>query len=103
MCSQYSLLTPNRSHPDSKKYGKHWTPEEVISKFAPSQKTVQSVQNWLTEFGIDAERLTHSDNRGWIAFDATVEEADSLLAAEFHNFEHEESGALVPACDRYEI
>ncbi len=70
--------------------------------FAPEQGTVDAVKEWLIEFGIGPGRLTHSDNRGWIAFDATVDEVDRLLAAEYHVFEHV-SGHRTHGCDRYLI
>lgn len=96
----HELTHWNRSHPASKNYGKHWTSEEVINRFAPQHTTVEAVKTWLTDFGIDANRITHSDNKIWFAFDATVNEADRLLAAEYHDFEHA-SGFITLGCDRY--
>lgn len=69
--------------------------------FAPKPETVESVRDWLVQFGISLERLTHSDNKGFIAFDATVEEADALLATEFRSFEHVATGHVSFGCDRY--
>lgn len=40
------------SHPGSDKYGKHWTSEEVIEAFKPSDKTIESVKQWLKDNGI---------------------------------------------------
>lgn len=40
------------SHPKSEKYGKHWTSEEVIEAFKPSDTTVESVKQWLNDSGI---------------------------------------------------
>ncbi|KAH7321462.1 putative protease S8 tripeptidyl peptidase I, partial [Rhexocercosporidium sp. MPI-PUGE-AT-0058] len=91
------------SHPDSPNYGKHWTAEEVIQKFAPEQKTVDEVTEWLTASGIDPKRITHSDNRGWLAFDATTEEAESLLHTKYHLYEHETEGHMTPACESYHL
>jgi tripeptidyl-peptidase-1 len=69
--------------------------------FAPVQKTVDMVKEWLTDFGIDAKRITHSDNKGWLAFDATTAEAEGLLHAEYHFYEHTAKGHVTPACERY--
>ncbi|KAH9221158.1 Pro-kumamolisin, activation domain-containing protein [Leptodontidium sp. 2 PMI_412] len=91
------------AHPDSPKYGKHWTAEEVIQKFAPEQKTVDAVTEWLTGFGIHSKRITHSDNRGWLAFDATTEEAEGLLHTKYHIYEHETEGHMIPACESYHL
>jgi tripeptidyl-peptidase-1 len=91
----------NSSHPDSSNYGKHWTSEQVIEVFSPEQKTVDTVTQWLVDFGIDPKRITHSDNKGWLAFDATTEEAEGLLHAEYHLYEHTTMGHVAAACDRY--
>ncbi|KAK0115982.1 hypothetical protein ONS95_013021 [Cadophora gregata] len=90
------------SHPDSPNYGRHWTSEEVIRKFAPTQGTVDAVTAWLTTSGINAQRITHSENRGWLAFDATTEEAEGLLHTKYHLYEHVE-GHLSPACESYHL
>ncbi|KAL2067873.1 hypothetical protein VTL71DRAFT_15971 [Oculimacula yallundae] len=91
------------SHPESPNYGKHWTAEEVIHRFSPEQKTVEAVTKWLMDFGIDVKRITHSDNRGWLAFDATTEEAESLLHTKYHVYEHETEGQMLPACESYHV
>ncbi|CZT06100.1 related to serine protease [Rhynchosporium graminicola] len=91
------------SHPDSPMYGKHWTSEEVIQKFAPEQKTVDAVTEWLTDSGVDAKRIIHSDNRGWLAFDATTEEAEGLLHTKYHIYEHESEGHMTAACESYHL
>jgi len=76
------------------------TADEVIKTFAPLQSTVDSIRAWLIQSGISSERITHSDNKGWFAFDATAEEASNLLHTEYHIFEHTETGQVIPACDR---
>jgi hypothetical protein len=58
------------------------------------------VTQWLVDFGIDPRRITHSDNKGWLAFDATTEEAEGLLHAEYHLYEHTTMGHVTAACDR---
>ena len=47
--------------------------------FAPEEETVANVMNWLTDFGIHDGRIVHSENKGWIAVDVTVEEAEALV------------------------
>jgi hypothetical protein len=69
--------------------------------FAPSEKTVAIVREWLVSSGISAERITHSDNQGWLAFDATTEETEALLHAEYHEYEHAPTGNVAAACDVY--
>ncbi len=69
--------------------------------FSPDEETVDAVRDWLIDFGIDPKRIVHSDNRGWLAFDATTEEAEGLLHAEYHLYEHSSMGHMTAACDRY--
>ncbi|QKX58260.1 uncharacterized protein TRUGW13939_05381 [Talaromyces rugulosus] len=91
------------SHPESENYGKHWSPEDVIKAFAPSDETVSKVKSWLVDSGIPADRVTHSDNQGWLAFFATPDEAEDLLQTEFHEFEDSVTGGVTPACDQYHV
>ena len=67
--------------------------------FAPSEDTVSSVRGWLMANNISSERITHSDNQGWLAFDARTEEAEALLYTEYHEYEHKETGGVTVACD----
>lgn len=90
------------SHPTSLNYGHHWTQQEVIEAFKPSDESFNSVMNWLTSSGISAKRITHSDNKQWLAFDATVVEAESLLHADYHEYEHR-SGTSMIGCDEYHV
>jgi tripeptidyl-peptidase-1 len=71
--------------------------------FAPATETVQAVRNWLTMFGIHESRIVHSDNKGWLAFDATVEEAEKLLVTEYYEHEHRHRSNIRVGCDEYDI
>lgn len=88
-----------RSHPESPNYGKHWTADEVVRAFAPSDDTVAEVRAWLNEAGIDDSRLLHTENQGWLAFPATNAEAESLLHTEYYHYVNEISGSKVMACE----
>ncbi|KAI9715402.1 MAG: hypothetical protein M1828_000862 [Chrysothrix sp. TS-e1954] len=91
------------SDPQSSNYGRHWTSEEVIERFQPSDDTVKAVEDWLVEHGnVDRERVTQSDNKAWLALDASAAEVETLLKTEL--FEHEHiSGHVLPACDAYHV
>ena len=69
--------------------------------FAPEEETVANIKAWLTGFGIHDSRVIHSDNKGWIAVDVTVEEAEGLLLTEFHEHEHKHSPKVRVGCDKY--
>lgn len=91
------------SDPWSANFGKHWTSEEVIEAFRPSQQTEDEVRNWLVDNGIPAARISHSDNKGWFAFYATAEEAENLLYTEYHEYEDSVTGGIIPACEEYHV
>ncbi|KAN0112550.1 subtilisin-like protein [Hyaloscypha variabilis] len=91
------------SHPDSPKYGQYWTQEEVHDLFAPSEERAQAVRQWLETSGIDGSRIVHSNNKGWLAFDATVEEAEKLLLTEYYEHEHRHSSNVRVGCDEYHV
>lgn len=81
-------------------FGKHWTAEEVHDAFAPEEETVANIMNWLTDFGIHSGRIVHAENKGWIAVDVTVEEAESLLLTEFYEHEHKHTSKVRVGNDR---
>ena len=69
--------------------------------FAPEEETVANIRAWLTNYGIHDSRVIHSENKGWIAVDVTIEEAEGLLLAEFHEHEHKHSSKVRVGCDKY--
>jgi len=89
------------SHPSSPNYGKHWTASEVNKAFAPTLETIQAVRDWLVGAGIDAKRMSLSDNKGWIGFDATIEEAEQLFRAQYYEHEHADVNKYSVGCDEY--
>lgn len=89
------------SHPASPNFGQHWTSDEVIAAFSPSRETVDTVAEWLVASGIARERITHTDNKAWLAFDATAEEAESLLHTQYYHDGIEEDCASKVGCNEY--
>ncbi len=77
------------SHPESVNYGKHWTPAQLAESFAPKRESIETVKTWLEASGIDASRMRLSPSRGWIDLNATVDEIEALLDAEYHVFKHD--------------
>ncbi|CAG8975991.1 hypothetical protein HYALB_00011546 [Hymenoscyphus albidus] len=90
------------SHPASARYGKHWTPEKVAEVFASSPETVYAVKAWLSAEGIEGSRIRTSRSRSWLEFNATVQEAERLLRAEYHMYSHD-TGHKHIACKEYSI
>ncbi|KAF2163435.1 hypothetical protein M409DRAFT_37264 [Zasmidium cellare ATCC 36951] len=91
------------SDPSSPNYGRHWTSEEVIDMFRPSDETIETVSQWLQDGGIFNESITQSDNKGWLAFPATAKQIERLLYTEYHEYEDLKTGGVQAACDRYHV
>ncbi|KAK8108298.1 uncharacterized protein PG998_010311 [Apiospora kogelbergensis] len=91
------------SDPTSENYGKHLTATEVVDFFAPSEAGVAAVREWLVESGIAGSTITQSMNKQWLQFDTPVRQAEDLLAARYHIYEHEDSGARTVACEKYHV
>ena len=87
------------SHPESINYGKQWTAPQVNKAFAPTAATVSAVRDWLVGAGIGESRISVSDNKGWLAFDAAVEEAEMLFRTQFYEHEHVDSDKYTVGCD----
>ncbi|KAH8647697.1 putative Tripeptidyl-peptidase sed1 [Xylariales sp. PMI_506] len=100
---QGSSLLHEISNPKSVKYGKHLSSEEIVEMFAPDQASYDAVKTWLVSAGIPADGISQSANKQWIQFDATVEEVEELLAADYHFYEHGPSGSKSIAVDEYHV
>ncbi|OQE42187.1 hypothetical protein PENCOP_c004G05160 [Penicillium coprophilum] len=91
------------SDPSSPKYGQYWSADEVHDMFAPSKDTVHTVRRWLESSGIHESRIVHSDNKGWLAFDAYVQEVEDLFKAEFYEHEHASTSSMKIGCEEYHV
>ncbi|KAI0506816.1 subtilisin-like protein [Xylaria bambusicola] len=90
------------SNPESADYGKHMSAEEVITFFAPNENSVDAVQDWLQSEGISPDRITLSANKQWVQFDATADEVENLLFADFYVWEHSD-GSTDLSTDSYHV
>jgi tripeptidyl-peptidase-1 len=91
------------SDPQSEKYGQHMSAKEVGDLFRPSDESIDAVREWLHSSGIDNERHDISAGRGWLKFDASVDELESLLATEYHLFHHLPTKEDHIGCNEYHI
>ncbi|KAH9885911.1 putative alkaline serine protease AorO [Xylariomycetidae sp. FL2044] len=100
--SGHDLLT-DISNPESENYGKHLSAEEVIDLFAPVKETMQAVKSWLVDAGIPSHAISQSTNKQWVQFDAPVEKVEEILMADYHIFEHKDTGVQDIGCDEYHV
>lgn len=97
----YELLM-DVADPASANYGKHWTQDEVADMFSPLVATVDLAKDWVVASGIETTRIAHGASRGWLVFNATVEEAEKLLGASYWLYENDD-GQVMAGCDEYRI
>lgn len=86
------------SHPESPKYGQHYSAAEVVQTFKPSDETIEAVTNWLTDAGVSRDRLRLSINKGWIHVNASTAEVEDLLKAEYHVYTHPSGAQQIGDC-----
>ncbi|KAK5685829.1 hypothetical protein LTS10_001942 [Elasticomyces elasticus] len=92
------------SHPASQKFGQHWTSDEVVEAFRPASDAVDEVVAWISEtLSIPTKHITHTDNKAWLAFDASVDDLESLLRTEYHEHHDETTGRSMITCDEYHV
>lgn len=95
-------LVMSVSHPDSPTYGQHWSAEKVLETFAPADSSVSAVKDWLSDEGLQWERIKISPNRGWIEVNVTAAEAERLLQTEYNVYSHssgvEQIGRIYSLC-----
>ncbi|KAF8068813.1 subtilisin-like protein [Lyophyllum atratum] len=95
------------SDPASPSYGQHWTPDQVVRKFAPPDEAAHRVRRWLEAKGVQPERVRRSKNKAWLEVrGATVGEVEELLDARYHVYRREGEGGEEyehVACDSYSL
>ncbi|RFU28816.1 hypothetical protein B7463_g7521, partial [Scytalidium lignicola] len=91
------------SDPRSEKYGQHMSAQDVGKLFSPSQESVDKVREWLHDSGIDLQRHEVSPGRGWLKFEAVVDELESLLVTEYHIFHHFPTEEDHLGCNEYHV
>lgn len=74
------------------------TASEIHDLFAPSQDSVDDVRDWLESSGIASDRISHSQNKQWIQFDADTDELEKLLNTEYYIYSHSATGRSHIAC-----
>lgn len=78
------------STPGSAQYGQHLSKEEVEAFVAPSEETSAAVQSWLSANSLIATPISPAGD--WLTFNITVEQANTLLDADFTTFTNEATG-----------
>lgn len=79
------------SNPDSDRYGRHLSQQEVMAYVEPSADTVSKVTSWLSSHNLTANNVSHAGD--WIQVSGIpAGKANKMLNADFSLFTHAGSG-----------
>ncbi|KAJ7761364.1 subtilisin-like protein [Mycena metata] len=78
------------SNPSSPRYGQYLSKEQIVEHTQASPSTISAIQDWLTSHNLVSSVVSPFND--WIAFSASIKQANSLLAADFVNHTHSETG-----------
>ncbi|GFP58602.1 tripeptidyl-peptidase sed1 [Trichoderma asperellum] len=91
------------SHPDSANYGKHYSSDQVVELFAPSEDSISAVKSWLVKSGVPASSITSSKSKGWLDFVTTSGQLESLLKTSYSTYDHVEARNVHIGTDEYSL
>lgn len=94
------------SDPDHELYGRHLSKKEVEQLTAPSDQDRLAVREWLESNGINSGNgmLKRSTANGdWIDLKIPVAKARDLFGADFHLYEHSETGEKLVRTTEYSL
>lgn len=91
-------LIHNVSHPSSPGYGKHYSRQDIVELFAPSNDTVETVRSWISRHGGSSAL---SRDRGWFHANMSVVEAESMLNASYYKYHHTLQDYSTISCEEY--
>lgn len=57
----------------------------------------------MASVGVSSDRIRQSNGLSWLHFNASTEEAESLLHAKYHIWKHDRTGKIHVACDEYSL
>lgn len=94
---QQKTFTDNHlvSDPDHGRYGQHLSISEVTELVKPADDTLNLVNEWLVDSGIQESQLKYSPSKDWISVSLPISVAEKLLDTEYSMFEHADGDYLV--------
>ncbi|KAK6385774.1 hypothetical protein LTS17_001346 [Exophiala oligosperma] len=83
------------SDPSHHRYGQHLSQQQVHDLVSPTDDTVNSIQDWLSENGIDSSHLQFNAARDWLTLTLPVAQIERLLDTKYSVYKHEDGAKLV--------
>ncbi len=91
------------SDPSSPQFAQYWDQDQVTARFAPRRDAFDAVHGWLREAGVDRQLIMRSADQGWLFFNTTILEAETLLMTEFSAYNNTRTSEKHLACERYSL
>lgn len=76
--------------------------EQVTEAFKPPQHAVNAVLDWLHSSGILRDKVTHSDNKQWLVFSCSTEQAENLFHTDYYEY-HDLHGRSLAGNEGYHL
>lgn len=70
------------------RYGQHLSKEEVDALVAPHSESVNLVEAWLSDHGIDLSSSQRTNGGSWLSVPVTVEQASQMLNCTYNIYQH---------------
>lgn len=71
--------------------------------FAPSDESIATVKKWLVDSGIPASSILVPKSKGWISFESTASQLESVLKTKYHIYNHARSEGDHVGADEYKL
>lgn len=71
--------------------------------FAPADESIVAVKKWLVDSGVDANTIRVTPSKGWIAFQSTAGQLESVLNTKYHVYTHATSDYNHIGTDEYTL
>ncbi|ROV86868.1 hypothetical protein VMCG_10799 [Cytospora schulzeri] len=81
----YLRIAREVSDPQSAQYGQHLSKTQLLQAMPDLESSASIVQDWLQSKGISS---SFSETGGWVKFNASVRQAESLLDAEYGYYDY---------------
>lgn len=83
------------SDPAHARYGQHLSATDVHELVRPADETLELVESWLAEYGVDPLDLDWSPAQDWVSVTLPVNVVESLLDTNYSVYRHEDGAYAV--------
>jgi len=84
------------SDPLNPSYGQHLTHEQVNQLTAPSNSTLEAINNWLTSHGLNQSTIQWSHSKDWVTLNALpLQKAEEMLDTTYFYYQHDDGEVLL--------